>query len=301
VYVRPPYQGPATWMAPPVYAAPSPAPAWRWHGYGAANGSDLYPSAPVPNYAPQQQSPAQPERQLHAPTPMPMQEAIGPPWQPPVTTSPIEAAPMDPPPMSSAEPVWHSAGQRMSVAPASYFPAPTAPAGRDLWTAAATVPTGTYNPMTVVQVPPATAWRGSNTVTAVTPMPPGSYTPRAVSDAGVQPAAFRPAAAAPAVQPAVYRQPSPQQAAPPPAPPAVKRPSGPPPVATETLTTLKAGIERVCVGKASGLEVYARGPTSLLVRLKVRQASDAPLLANRISQMPELGPYQVLYEMQVAR
>ena len=49
------------------------------------------------------------------------------------------------------------------------------------------------------------------------------------------------------------------------------------------------------------MELVTRGPSSLLVRLKVRQQADAEYLANVIARLPELGPYQVLFEMQVVR
>jgi hypothetical protein len=49
------------------------------------------------------------------------------------------------------------------------------------------------------------------------------------------------------------------------------------------------------------VEILSRGQASLLVRLKVRQAADAESVANAIARLPELGPYQVLFEMQVVR
>src|SRR5262249_22955311 len=142
------------------------------------------------------------------------------------------------------------------------------------------------------------AWNGFGNAP---PMPPGSYTPRAVSDAPVQPAVAR--ASAPDVRPAAFTSASPPpvpRAAPNPPPPAT--PSQPPARArAPTLASLKANIERVCAGRGRDLDVQVRGPGSLLVKVKVRQAADAEDLANRISQLPELGPYQVLFEMLVAR
>jgi hypothetical protein len=49
------------------------------------------------------------------------------------------------------------------------------------------------------------------------------------------------------------------------------------------------------------VEVSSRGPGKLLVKIKVRLPADADYLAHAVSQIPELGPYQVLYEMQVGR
>jgi hypothetical protein len=95
----------------------------------------------------------------------------------------------------------------------------------------------------------------------------GSYISRAVSDAAIQPVAY--------MQPAARPQ--------------------------SSMATVKAGIERACAGRGRDLEVVPHGPSSLLVRLKVRQPSDAEYLANIIARLPELAPYQVLFEMQVAR
>jgi hypothetical protein len=66
-------------------------------------------------------------------------------------------------------------------------------------------------------------------------------------------------------------------------------------------TAIRIGIERVAAGRGRDLDVMAVGPGSLLVRLKVRQPYDAEYLANAISRMPELAPYQVQFEIQVAR
>jgi hypothetical protein len=66
------------------------------------------------------------------------------------------------------------------------------------------------------------------------------------------------------------------------------------------LAQLKAGIAEACVGRGRDLEVVQRGASSLLVRVKVRQAGDAEALANRIALLPELAPYEVSFQMQVA-
>jgi hypothetical protein len=104
-------------------------------------------------------------------------------------------------------------------------------------------------------------------VTLDAPRPAGTYISRAVSDAVILPASYRP--------------------------PTVKNPP--------VLTAVRASIERACAGRGRDLEIVPHGPASLLVRLKVRQSADAEYLANLIARLPELGPYHVLFEMQVAR
>jgi hypothetical protein len=64
---------------------------------------------------------------------------------------------------------------------------------------------------------------------------------------------------------------------------------------------LRTRIEQACAGKGRDLELYSRGPGNLLVRVKVAKAADAELLANRISQLPELAPYRVSFEMRVGQ
>ena len=101
------------------------------------------------------------------------------------------------------------------------------------------------------------------------PQAAGHYISRAVSDAPVRPVAY--------TRPVTI--------------------SAPGPVG---LPLVRAIVDQACAGRARDVEVIARGPSSLMVRLKVRQAADAEYLANTISRLPELGPYQVLFEMQVA-
>jgi hypothetical protein len=67
------------------------------------------------------------------------------------------------------------------------------------------------------------------------------------------------------------------------------------------LPAIRSSIERASVGRGRDLDLVVKGQSCLLVRLKVWRASDAEYLANIISRLPELGPYQVLYEIQVAR
>jgi hypothetical protein len=189
---------------------------------------------------------------------------------------------------SLAEPVWRPAGARMGVAMPA---APIAQVVYDPW-AAAGPRSGTTNPIVTATAVDA-AWRQRAVAAAhPAPLPQASYTPRAVSEAP----AFRQVthSAPPTVTVSTHKP-----AAPPPVPrPAAKVIHRPPP---PTVATLRAGIEQACAGRGRDVEVYARGASSLLVRIKVRQAADAEFLANRISQLPELGPYQVLYEMQLVR
>lgn len=73
-----------------------------------------------------------------------------------------------------------------------------------------------------------------------------------------------------------------------------------PPISS-VIRSIRPAVERACIGRGRDLELIPNGRTSLLVRLKVRQSSDGELLANVIARLPELEPYQVLFEMQVAR
>jgi hypothetical protein len=85
--------------------------------------------------------------------------------------------------------------------------------------------------------------------------------------------------------------------------PASRPATNPPPAAHSPGTAfshLRTSIERACAGKGRELEVYAGGQTNLLVRVRVAKAADAEYLANKISQIPELAPYQISFEMRVA-
>jgi hypothetical protein len=293
--------GGASWQPSPVMAVPSPAPAWRWHGYGAVNAGEAVPQS---LRAPQQQQQQQPAPPPPAESAQPMGSSVpafpdpGPAWQTTPTAAPAYAAPPEPPPVESplswGEASWRPAGDRLAAAPANPMQTvnyTVAPAGAEPWTA------------------PGGRFMTTNPIVAA---PPGSYISRGVSEAPVQQAVARPAAAwptAPAVRPVAYSYPHtavptvtalpPRPAPPPPAAPprpafgAAARPLEP--------AALRAGIERACAGRGRDVEVYARGPASLLVRVKVRQAADAKYVADRISELPELGPYQVLFEMRVAR
>jgi hypothetical protein len=63
---------------------------------------------------------------------------------------------------------------------------------------------------------------------------------------------------------------------------------------------LRTNIEHACTGKGRNLEMYSRGPNSLLIRVTVSKSADAEALANSISQIRELAPYEIVYEMRVA-
>jgi hypothetical protein len=298
------------WQPFPTAApAPNPAPAWRWHGYGAVNPGDVSaltpPAGPTTTPATQPSPPAAPA----APQPMPTGSPAAPVlpdttgWRQPGAV-PVEAPAVT---LSSAlEPAWRSAGTRVAAAPTN--PMRAVPNAPEPWVAAAPRHPNT-NATAVAFAAPDARWTGpSAALSAPRPMPAGSYTPRAVSSDS--PPDFNNAGQT--VRPVSYAYPttSPWPTSPTP-PPAVRtpaaspapRPVAPPPAVTAvpTLVALRSSIERACYGRGYNLEVYARGPASLLVRVKVRQAADAEYLANRISQLPELRPYQILYEMQVAR
>jgi hypothetical protein len=66
------------------------------------------------------------------------------------------------------------------------------------------------------------------------------------------------------------------------------------------LVVLRSTIETLCAGRARDLEMFHRGPNQLLIRFKVRVGPEAERLAQLISKLPELAPYQVTYEIAVA-
>jgi hypothetical protein len=320
------------WQSTPAASPPPAALAWRWHGYGAVNPGDVSQltnsssqtaspatTLPMPSVAPPlppgaQAAPATTPAALAPTSPAatewrqpgaaPTAPAIAPPGQLPAP------APVEMPPASSvsaaAEPAWRAAGVQVAKANPMRMP----PAAPEPWTAAAPRKPA-VSPMAFVANQPDTRWTASGAGLAVPrPMPAGSYTPRAVSDEPTPTAAAPPAN--PAVRPASFTSVSPYPRATlltaptgVRAPPAATSPSPPPPAPpappAPSLAALKANIERVCQGWGRDVEVHARGPASLLVRVKVRQDGDASFLAYRISQLPELRPYQVLYEMQVMR
>jgi hypothetical protein len=178
-----------------------------------------------------------------------------------VNLSPLPSA-ATPQPLPGGEPSWKPVGGSVALAnPMS--------AGPERWMG--TVGAGSSPIIMVSATGP--AWRGP-AVTLDAPRAAGTYISRGVSDAPPAP---------PAIRPASYAAPAPAQ-----------RPAAVP-------AAIRTGIERVTAGRGRDLDVSVRGPASLLVRLRVRYPADAEYLANAISRMPELAPYQVQFEMQVAR
>jgi hypothetical protein len=316
-------------------SAPAPtALAWRWHGYGAPTPGPIAPpptgtvppmtsssgfspyrwpqayDTPLPPPQPQPPSvtPLPPPTPLApgAPGPQMLAPAPVPDW-PPTPTLPSAAAP---PGFSTAiEPEWRSAGIHMAAAPMN--PPPTA----EPWVAASSRTGGAPQPQIM-----AYGWPNPNAALAGPRPVNGTVTTRAVSDAipspargtipsGVQQASYSTAASAGAAARHAANQPTHgnrtaapvQLAAPTPAPRPVT--NAPPPTTYSPGTAfshLRTSIERACAGKGRELEVYAGGQTNLLVRVRVAKAADAEYLANKISQIPELAPYQISFEMRVA-
>jgi hypothetical protein len=111
---------------------------------------------------------------------------------------------------------------------------------------------------------------GSPAATLDAPRPAGTYMPSTVCPTLIQPASYTVPASFP-------------------------RPAQP-----MSLGPVRASIERACTGRGRDIELVPEGPSTLLVRLKVRQVADAQYLANLISRLPELASFKVIYEMQVA-
>jgi Flp pilus assembly protein TadD len=72
------------------------------------------------------------------------------------------------------------------------------------------------------------------------------------------------------------------------------------PEVVSPLVLLKRQVAAVCADEARDLEVLAESPTSLRIRFKVRTAEDGYQLGSKVLWMPELGPYQVALDVQVA-
>jgi hypothetical protein len=328
----------------PYSTAPPAAPAWQWHGYGAARPANDAPytinptfaaARPVPSAAlsqPQAQPQTQPPAALSQPQAQPTVQPPVEPSLPPLSAAPwrahdgvVTAAAFEPPVAPVViEPQWLAPGARHEAPALPPTPPPPAPepqapvVGRvmadvhDPWRSA-------IGPQTVSAPAPASMpykWHGYGAAVA-----PPSAEPQAT--------AFRAPAAAPRAQlavpqptswnpiaPASYRAPGATLAAPTPAPRQMPtrttpRAPEPPPVirqvsaaqprpAVSTLAQLKAGIAQACVGKGRDLEVMQKGPGSLVVRVKVRKSGDAEALASRIALLPELAPYEVAFQMQIA-
>jgi hypothetical protein len=320
------------WVPYQPQTAPTHAPGWRWYGYGAVDPGPAVPPTARPTTSP---PPPPPEETLQPPQPQPQTPGQLQSWQPPAPTRPhhTEYAPTElpmpqtvpgpaptelplPRPLPAAppanfstavEPVWRSAGTAYAAGPAN-------PMVADPWAAPGSRP---------ANGPPTAANHWPAHAVAAQPRPHGGLTTRAVSDAP-QHAGRAPASG---VQPVGYTAPSPPRAAalgqPQAARPAarapapVQRPATPAQPAARTaataaaarpaqavvtsLTHLKYSVQRVCAGRGSDVDVQSRGPGSLLVRVRVARAQDAQYLANAISQIPELAPYQVIFEMKLAQ
>lgn len=237
----------------PALTAATPAPAWRWHGYGSTKASgEAQPmtphvmTGPLPNPGLANIEMSGPIT-LPMPTQMPMPMPAGP---------VLQSGPTMPTPMPAAAPLpsYSRPGPAIEAVPIQQ------PAGDAIWKPSGggrigAVPT---NPMTANEIQP---------VSFVAARP----TDNAISRA----AAFVPAAAAPA-------------------------PAATPVTAQSSLAALRTTIETVCSGKGRDLDMYFRSPNHLLIRMTVRQAADAELLANTISKLPEITPYHVVFEMAVA-
>lgn len=62
----------------------------------------------------------------------------------------------------------------------------------------------------------------------------------------------------------------------------------------EFLLPLRQQIEAACGGMGRNVEIIARSPTDLEVRVQVQNKTEGSLLAKRILAMPELAPYRVI-------
>jgi hypothetical protein len=283
-----PPAGSSAWLAPPDAATAGPAPAI---GGSALNRGNLppmmtsgahYSGLPAAPVAPawrwhgyggvtaiDNTTPASPNGAREFPNPLPSNPSPSP--------NPVADVPRSPSDVSLGS-EWKLPGAVPALAPAT-DPVPPPSAVQPLTAAEPAWQSGIQrvgyaqpNPMTAgpapwVAVPTTPNWH-EWTVTLDAPRPAGTYISRAVSEAVIEPAAFSP----------------------------------PTPAKTTTvLPAVRTIIERACVGRVRDVEIVARGTSSLLVRLKVRQAADAEYVANTISRLTELAPYQVLFEMQVVR
>ncbi len=222
--------------------------------------------AVVPTETPQPAAPASsasPQKPGADDSRSPTASDLGPPV--PAFAAPTDPVPPSLPAVGSPTPFGSAAAEpawRSGVQRVEYVQANPMTAGPAPWLAAPPAP--------VTALASTNEWCGP-TVMLDAPRPAGTYISRAVSDAAVQPVSYR-------------------------SPPA---PSQPRP--TAVLPAVQTSIERACAGRVRDVEIVTRGPANLLVRLKVRQAADAEYVANAIARLPELGPYQVLFEMQVVR
>jgi hypothetical protein len=251
--------------APPV---PSAAPAWRWHGYGAViTGDNLPPTAPaVPTGSAVSALPAGPDVSQGT-------DGKQPGAAPAFTQSPdgapaaMPASAVAPQPLSANEPRHQATGEQVAaVNPMSTdserWVSMARPAATPIMTVSATVPVF-HGPVVTLDPPRAIVGPTSRTVGD----PPILAAPIAMPPL-------------PPIQPVAYSTPAPRP--------------------TTIPSSIRSEIERVCAVRGHDLDVSTRGPSSLMVKLKVRQAADAEYLANAISRLPDLAPYQVQFQMQVA-
>lgn len=64
---------------------------------------------------------------------------------------------------------------------------------------------------------------------------------------------------------------------------------------------LQQRIERVCTGQARDVQVVPESSNSLLVRMKVRNIATGQQVGQKVLSLPELAPYQVKLEVQIAQ
>ncbi|HXG12286.1 MAG TPA: BON domain-containing protein [Gemmataceae bacterium] len=63
---------------------------------------------------------------------------------------------------------------------------------------------------------------------------------------------------------------------------------------------LRSRIEAVCEGATRGVDVIIKSENSLGIRIKILRSTDAPRLSEKILNLPELAPYDVSLEVEVA-
>jgi hypothetical protein len=99
-----------------------------------------------------------------------------------------------------------------------------------------------------------------------------------------------------------FEEEPPAQPAPPPAPPSAVPAAKPGTTAMNkiNLAQLRSRISKVCGGKVRDVEVVVRGENNLRIQLKVASADEAPRVSEKILNLPELGPYEVALDVQVA-
>jgi hypothetical protein len=265
---------------PPAPPVPSAAPAWRWHGYGAVIVSENLPpltpqlgSQPATSTTPAApNTPAATNGSAVSALPAAPDASQSTDWkQPgavPAFTTPTDVAPaalppnaVEPRPLTSGDSRWRATGEQVTM----MNPMSTGSEPFVSMTRPAAAPVVTVSASVPVHHGP-----------SVTLDPPRAMPPMLAAPVPMPPPP-------PIIQPVAYTAPAPA------------------PRLTTIPSNIRPGIERVCAGRGRDLDVSVCGPSSLLVRLRVRQPGDAEYLANAISRMPELAPYQVQFEMQVAR